>query len=835
MKLMNVTLSMPYITYQVDVQYRIRRKPVIMEWAVIQMIAVAEHLETYADVPVSILLEKMFGIVDVDKLVRPVMIGMRSSGLITVTGLTDDTPLQEIRIGACALTEDGRQMLRDGTLPSQTNRTVLPLTYDVIHQRLIADKPLQPKPAGVPVFAEDDLQAVPFPLPQIQSYLAEAKKKKTFSWLREGTEIPAIAPIQGENGTKIGWNNIQRPIDVGAHGVCRIQDYDTPEILQRVAAQLDLPMPEEGEAWPETSVEDTGSSISAWTWPEAWKELLGEKNAQRALFLLRASDVAVLPRLPDKKAHRVVLLSDSETFGMEVQPHQLIVHIHGTLLAPEIIVASTGFAIHRGRFSLDFGGAKREVALAYVPRQEPLDVTSLLSEIVRLYAAREPRLVILLLLSHQEDAFREQTQIVASAIADLGERAKFLQALRHLAGQFSGMRNASIPDDWMEDLLIGDEVIRLHVHTPKDMGAFLAQLKTVFKGVSGGYRSLLPKAARTATMALPSPSGIQETWEILDQLAAADASCLAAVEKEESCLSHLYPESVVRDFVVHLTPELVEQAAGRRLPIERSVVWMPQIVDRILYQLGASSEEECSAARIRKGIVQDGPEKLRVVYDLAQQWVDAKMDFSRRVMDFSDACIQSAFLQKKAAFMESVMDVLAEFCDPQELRYPSIAVPDTNALLHHPELIEALQRNGSYLLLVPATVLQELDGLKHAEEAAPEEEQMRAKVSRHISSKLASLVDAGADWVLTGVESHPDLIPEELRIGSMENDMRILSVALQYNAKPVYLITDDNNLKLMSKNCHGIKAASSENFLQMLAHSGSMTADKGKRKKKKKK
>ena len=92
MKLMNVTLSVPYITYRVDVQYRIRRKPVIMEWVVIQLIAVAEHQEAYADVPVSILLEKMFGIVDVDKLVRPVMIGMRSSGLIAVTGLTDDTP-----------------------------------------------------------------------------------------------------------------------------------------------------------------------------------------------------------------------------------------------------------------------------------------------------------------------------------------------------------------------------------------------------------------------------------------------------------------------------------------------------------------------------------------------------------------------------------------------------------------------------------------------------------------------------------------------------------------------------------------------------------------------
>lgn len=150
-------------------------------------------------------------------------------------------------------------------------------------------------------------------------------------------------------------------------------------------------------------------------------------------------------------------------------------------------------------------------------------------------------------------------------------------------------------------------------------------------------------------------------------------------------------------------------------------------------------------------------------------------------------------------------------------------MPDTNALLSHPEIIDALRKDGSYLLLVPAVVLRELDGLKNSEKKDV------ADNSREVSRSLSVLVEKGADWVQAGVESNLDLVPEEVRTGSMQNDMRILSVALRYNASPVCLITDDNNLRLMSSGCRGIRTLGSEGFLKMLGQEGQEpSAGKGK-------
>lgn len=831
MKLMNITLSVPYITYRVDVQYRIRRKPVIMEWVVIQMIDVAEkHHETYADVPVSYILEKIFSITDVDKLVRPVMVRMCSSGLMTVVGLTDEIPLQKIPLSACALTEDGRLMLRDGTLPSQQNRTELSLTYDVIHERLVSIKSLQAKSAGVPIYTTDELQNIPFPSQQIQSYIAQEQKKKTFPWLQAGTEIHAITPLQGENGTKVEWNNIQRSVNVSANGICQIEGFEASKILQSVAKQI--PLSKEANAWPEISTEDIDSAIFSWTWPENWKELLAGNNTQRSVFILRESDASALPQTLDKKSHRVVLFSDSDSLRMEVQPPRLIVHINGTLLPPKFIMASNGFAICRGRFSLDFGGTRYEIPMAYVPRQELLDVPAFICEIVKRLASREPRLVILLLLTHQEEEFRKQTQVTVSAINDLSKRVQLLQTLKRLSDQFAGVRNKTVPNDWMEDLLIGADVISSHVHSAKEADAFLTHLKTILREIPGEHSSLLQKAALNVTMALPAPSGICETWNTLNILANADASCLSAVKNDESCLEHLYPRALINDFVTALNTELVQQAAGIRMPIERSVIKVLQAVNRILHEFEEQpGEEKCSAEHIRECIVKDGPEELRKLHEMTRQWNEAIENFSHQVLDFSEACKLSVFLQEKTEFMDKVIGVLEEFYDPRKLRYPNITVPDTNALLHHPELIEELQRNGKYLLLVPATVVQELDGLKQTDEQSPEADKKRAKTSRQISKKLVSLAEADAEWVQTGVQSNLNLIPEEIRNGGMENDMRILSIAVQYNAKPVFLITDDNNLKLISQNCHGIKTVSSDNFLQMLKRNKSTTPDNVKVKK----
>lgn len=112
MKLMDVGIAVPFVEYHISVGCRIRRRAMIMEWVIIQMIAAALQHKEYGELPASAILRTVFGISDADRLVRPVMISMMSTGLISAAGLTDDSSLDEIRLSDCGLTDEGRLMLQ---------------------------------------------------------------------------------------------------------------------------------------------------------------------------------------------------------------------------------------------------------------------------------------------------------------------------------------------------------------------------------------------------------------------------------------------------------------------------------------------------------------------------------------------------------------------------------------------------------------------------------------------------------------------------------------------------------------------------------------------------
>lgn len=821
MKLMDVGIAVPFVEYHISVGCRIRRRAMIMEWVIIQMIAAALQHKEYGELPASAILRTVFGISDADRLVRPVMISMMSTGLISAAGLTDDSSLDEIRLSDCGLTDEGRLMLRDGTLPAESSSRNLQLTYDVLGQKFVPGRGLVKDPAGVQAMSADEARNIPFPMTAVQAYLADAQKKKIFAWLQAGTEISSIVPLMDENGTRTVWRNIRSRLEVGPGGSCSIKGFESPELLQRIAGTLP-PMPEGAASWPVVPSDDPDGTAAAWAWPGSLADLLRERSG---LFIAREKDAALVPTVKGAKAPRIVLLSDSGSFEMKAQQRQLTVRVKGSLLPSQVAVAGDGFTVRLGRFQLDFGGTRREAALAYVPRQESFDAGEIVRGVVENYASTRPDIVILLYLTHQDEAFRKKLQMMAGTTADLGWRARLLTGLRSLGEGLLGDGSSVVPDELMAELLAGSVTVRKYAASPESAGRFLYELRKIFREIRGDHRPLFEKAAQNVAMALSVPSSIADAWHIIDQLAAVDVVFQTAIEKDEECLRHLYPEAVIRDFIERLSPEFAREASGRRvqMPPERAVARLDQIVGKILSLLGGLTEEGCSAALIRKAIALDATDRLMAIHELLQQWSEACDGFSKSVMDFTDACALSPFLRQKAEFIGKVSDSLSEFSDPKELRYRNIAVPDTNALLSHPEIIDALRKDGSYLLLVPAVVLRELDGLKNSEKKDV------ADNSREVSRSLSVLVEKGADWVQAGVESNLDLVPEEVRTGSMQNDMRILSVALRYNASPVCLITDDNNLRLMSSGCRGIRTLGSEGFLKMLGQEGQEpSAGKGK-------
>ena len=92
--------------------------------------------------------------------------------------------------------------------------------------------------------------------------------------------------------------------------------------------------------------------------------------------------------------------------------------------------------------------------------------------------------------------------------------------------------------------------------------------------------------------------------------------------------------------------------------------------------------------------------------------------------------------------------------------------------------------DGKSLLIIPMIVLDELDGLKNAED---EEKAYKAReVIRNISNYKAY------DWINVKESSHPELLSDDL--DKERNDNKILSIAIKYFVKKPILLTDDTNL-----------------------------------------
>lgn len=128
---------------------------------------------------------------------------------------------------------------------------------------------------------------------------------------------------------------------------------------------------------------------------------------------------------------------------------------------------------------------------------------------------------------------------------------------------------------------------------------------------------------------------------------------------------------------------------------------------------------------------------------------------------------------------------------------------DTCALINHPEILEFAGQKD--ILIVPKTVLEELDGLKN--------DNKNGQYARTAIREINSRAGKG----ITISESFPQILSKDYDRNIKDN--LILSVALSYRKKNMALVTDDINLANKAKG-ENINAVSSEECLKSLHRSG---------------
>ena len=170
----------------------------------------------------------------------------------------------------------------------------------------------------------------------------------------------------------------------------------------------------------------------------------------------------------------------------------------------------------------------------------------------------------------------------------------------------------------------------------------------------------------------------------------------------------------------------------------------------------------------------------------------------------------SALSSLSCQINKAVAHFKASYADPQD-HNKRIVVLDTNCLMHQLAILDKIKPSDEIVL--PTTVLEELDGLK--DDKIKDEWTDKAKKARAAIDRLNSFDNYE--------KPHLNLLEISEKDAS---DLKILSVSAYYRLCSSTLVTDDKNLINMA-NAEGIQAQSTQDYL---AGSSKKKSKKGRRK-----
>lgn len=151
--------------------------------------------------------------------------------------------------------------------------------------------------------------------------------------------------------------------------------------------------------------------------------------------------------------------------------------------------------------------------------------------------------------------------------------------------------------------------------------------------------------------------------------------------------------------------------------------------------------------------------------------------------------------------IENMKPKVNQFNDKSVNNFNKIYVIDTNVLMNDPKIFNYLDNKS--LMVIPNIVVEELDKLKSDKKDENKKQQAfqaRESIRNILNNNKPNIRQENSDT---------ELLPEDFEKNKPDN--LILSVALKFTLKDVYLLTDDNDLSAKAKG-QNIKYISLEDF-----------------------
>lgn len=817
-----VKLAYPYVRFTTHVSHFTARDSTAVEWMILEAIDRCVKFPAYGDWPVGTLFHEIFMIADPNLIILPCLLVLQDLDVVAAEGISDETDLDGVYMRDLRLTEKGAEMQRTGQLPGEMNINQFQVDYDPATGRLI------PTPAGRNTDEPDGIQVleikssadIPFPTAQILDMLESEREKHPrgdglFPWLLASTRIDSI----DQEGAALFWRSVAKDVLLGSGMECRIEGVDDPRLNALSLEKLAFDEPEEPGSLPSIEAADPDQEFGEVFRIGRITPLIRERLSVDALVIATKKYATGGNAGPGRRddSMRILIAQECETAAAVLRNKQLAIEVPERLLPEGTVFASSKIRVCAGKCRLHAAGAEREVAIGYLPLSGGIDVEALIADAAVRHAEEAPLALLALYAMGRKEEFLDQVREMCGRRGDIAEKNKLLQEFNQAGLQ--SVRQKCISQEAVAEILVDPDYIRAGCTCIDRALNVLAEYEAIsdFRQRDELYRDVL----RQILSQLPQTASLADLYRLWERVAGVKRSHMNWVN-QNNLFQRLYSKHVMNELLEAFPDDgFFSLALDEYTPVEQTLVEMRRAAGSVIGHL-PELENGRDNESVRETVLAH-KEDIRRFQSNIRTWRDAAERFKERIGPMEEYVRPGSGFAAMAALMDRVADALVLFMEDSAVKYGSVVVADTCALMNRPELISWFD-DGKAMLVIPQTVLGQLDEKKISED---EEEAYRAREAIRQINNYRSF-----EWLNLGEVSDPSLLNRDLDPNSSDN--RILSVALRYIVKLPTLLTDDINFRNIADAQPGITAMDTRAYeMKKKYEAENGTKQQGKKEKKK--
>ena len=787
MEISSISFSKPYIKYDSIVYHFTSRKSTTIEWVILELISRYYNDNEYGSISIKRILEKRLFIPDTDSLVLPSLIELINLRAIESDFyINENTSLSSVSLSQIRLTDSGRELQAKGLIPGKESDDSVTFIYDIIANNLELENKItfQNNPTGIKLRDELDDNFI-FDENKAKSILEELKNKNKFSWLQATSEIRSV-----ERGTPtVLWRNLNDRINLLEDGKIELRDkkddedfnkllienlYNIQTLQNNYNSNLELNNFDYSNFSKILNVYET-SKID-----EKLRNILGSKDFVLINKKLYDNEI--------KSNSNLLLVYGNDNFYIDIKDKKMTLYIEDDMILENCIALNkdkTNVCISNFKIHNNFG--EHVISLGYSISYQD-DFNEVASELINKYKIKDARILLISLIIGGIEVFRNNVLDLFDMIEKIDDAMNFMGDLINNAKQLR------LDDNQAKNIINHILSNNKRVNDIKTINLLIAYLMPLVNS-----KMLDNNSISKLYLSIIKRNDIESIdYNDLNTLFDYLKHIKVEIKDIDSVSKNLYKNSFI--YMMNKYMADTQYRFEEYSSIEKSINSFANNIKSIEESLKLKTGDiynNISASSLSTKIIEyyktakDKDKILNNLNNIDKILKDISSKLEIKEEDFkNNGIINSA--------LESIKSAVYKLNDKSINNFNKVYAVDTNAVMNEPKIFDYI--DSKTLLVIPLTVIEELDKLKTSEDDNIKFKAREATRNIEANNNKANIRKEDYD---------NNILPEGF--DKNKNDNKILATAMKFLAKDVILITDDNNLKVKADS-QNIKYISLEDF-----------------------